>query len=44
VDDLLNIDCADWREISELFPEEMEIITEMMIEAEADLCEEVPIH
>jgi hypothetical protein len=44
MNDLLKIDCAEWREISELFPEEMEVITEMMIEAEAEVCEEVTIH
>ena len=42
--DLLKIDCAEWREIAELFPEEMEVITEMLVEAEAEVCEDVTVH
>lgn len=44
VDDLIKLDCADWREITELFPEEMEPITQMMLEAEAAISETVKIH
>jgi hypothetical protein len=34
----LSITCEQWRELSEAYPYEMEIIMDMMIEAEADLC------
>jgi hypothetical protein len=37
----LSISCQEWRELSEAYPIEMEVITEMMIEAEADLCNEL---
>ena len=40
--DILRVDCDDWRNLCELFPAEMEIVTEMMIEAEVELCEETP--
>jgi len=36
--DFMHISCEEWRELSEAYPVEMEIISEMMIEAEADLC------
>ena len=36
--DFLQLDCQEWRDLSEDFPAEMEIITEMMIESEEDLC------
>ncbi len=38
--DFMHISCEQWRELSEAYPIEMEVITEMMIEAEADLCGE----
>jgi len=38
--DFLRITCDEWRELSEIYPREMEIIMDMMIEAEADLCSE----
>ena len=34
----LSISCEEWRELSDAYPREMEVIMEMMIEAEADLC------
>ena len=34
----LTISCEEWRELSDAYPREMEVIMEMMIEAEADLC------
>jgi hypothetical protein len=36
--DFLSISCDEWRELSDAYPVEMEVIMEMMIEAEADLC------
>ena len=38
--DFLSISCEEWRELSDAFPLEMEVITEMLIEAEADICGE----
>jgi hypothetical protein len=34
----LHISCEEWRNLSETFPAEMEVILEMMIEADAELC------
>jgi len=34
----LNIECSEWQELSESFPLEMEVIVEMMIEAEEEIC------
>ncbi len=34
----LNIDCEEWREISSDYPTEMEVIVEMMIECDEELC------
>ncbi|MEA3274381.1 MAG: hypothetical protein U9Q81_03625 [Pseudomonadota bacterium] len=42
--DLLRIDCQEWRELTELFPVEMEVITEMMIEVDEEVCDEVVVH
>jgi len=39
--DFLVISCEEWRELSEAYPVEMEVIMDMMIEAEADLCSEM---
>ena len=36
--DFLRIDCSEWRILAEQFPLQMELIMEMMIEAEADIC------
>jgi hypothetical protein len=34
----LNIDCEEWREIASDYPTEMEVIVEMMIECDEQLC------
>jgi hypothetical protein len=36
----LSITCEQWRQLSEAYPAEMEVIMDMMIEAEIDLCSE----
>jgi hypothetical protein len=36
----LQVTCEEWRTLSESYPAEMEVILEMMIEAEAELCGE----
>jgi hypothetical protein len=36
--DFLSMSCDEWRELADAFPVEMEIITEMLIEAEAEIC------
>lgn len=36
--DSLIIACAEWREAAEMFPREMEVIMEMLIEAEIEIC------
>lgn len=38
--DNMTIDCAELRAIAEENPAEMEVVVEMMIEAEVDLCKE----
>jgi hypothetical protein len=40
MNDMLLVSCAELREMAETHPDEIEVIVEMMIEAEADLCEE----
>lgn len=42
--DFLRIDCAEWRDLSDDYPAEMEVITEMMIEADEEVCEEPVVH
>jgi hypothetical protein len=42
--DFLQLDCQEWRDLSESFPVEMEIITEMMIESDEDLCNDATRH
>lgn len=42
--ELMKIDCEEWREIAELFPEEMNVLVEMLLHAEAERCEEVTVH
>jgi hypothetical protein len=37
--DFLHVDCDQWRDLSEVFPAEMEVIMEMLIEADEELCE-----
>ncbi|MEN8214370.1 MAG: hypothetical protein ABFR19_08405 [Pseudomonadota bacterium] len=36
--DIMHIDCEEWREVAAEFPAEMEVIVEMMIEADEELC------
>ena len=36
--DTLKITCAEWRQVAEEYPVEMEVIMEMMIEAEVEIC------
>ncbi|MCW4233132.1 MAG: hypothetical protein N0E59_00585 [Candidatus Thiodiazotropha taylori] len=38
MNDMLLFSCAELRELAETNPDEIEVIVEMMIEAEADLC------
>ncbi len=38
--DFMHISCEEWRRLADAYPREMEVIVEMMIEAEADLCTE----
>jgi hypothetical protein len=40
MNDNLRIDCEELRELSEEFPAEMQVVTEMLTEAEEDLCEQ----
>ncbi len=35
---LLNIDCEEWREVASDYPTQMEVIVEMMIESDEELC------
>ncbi len=37
-DEMLKVDCAEWREVADENPSEMEVVVEMMIEAEEELC------
>ena len=37
-DEILKLDCTEWREVAGESPSEMEVVIEMMIEAEEDLC------
>ncbi len=36
--EMLKLDCDEWREVAGENPAEMEIVVEMMIEAEEELC------
>lgn len=38
MNDSLTVDCAEWREVAEIFPVEMEVIMNMMIDAEFEVC------
>ena len=40
-EEMLELDCAEWREESNESPSEMEVVLEMMKEAEEELCEDV---
>ena len=35
---ILNLDCEKWREVASDYPAEMEVIIEMMIESDEELC------
>ena len=35
---MLELDCAEWREVAAESPAEMEVVVEMMIAAEEDVC------
>ena len=37
-EDMLMVDCNEWRGVAETFPDQMEVVVEMMIEAEEELC------
>lgn len=37
-EDMLKVECAEWREVAGENPAEMEVVVELMIEAEEDLC------
>ena len=39
--EMLQISCADLREMADSNPDEIEVIVEMMIEAEAELCNDL---
>ena len=39
--EMLQISCADLREMADSNPDEVEVIVEMMIEAEAELCNDL---
>jgi len=38
MNDILHIDCEEWREVAADFPTQMEVIVEMMIESDEELC------
>lgn len=38
MNNMLAVNCEEWREIAESYPEEMEVIIEMMIEADEQIC------
>jgi len=38
MNDMLQISCTELREMADISPDELEVIVEMMIEAEVDLC------
>ncbi|MES9851505.1 MAG: hypothetical protein ABW170_06680 [Candidatus Thiodiazotropha sp. L084R] len=40
MNEMLQISCAELRAMAESNPDEIEVIVEMMIEAEADLCQD----
>ena len=37
-ENVLEIDCAEWRHVAEENPSEMEVVVEMLIEAEEEIC------
>jgi hypothetical protein len=38
MNEMLQISCAELREMADISPDELEVIMEMMIEAEVELC------
>jgi hypothetical protein len=41
MNDTLLFSCAELRELAETHPEEIEVIVEMLIEADEDLCQDI---
>jgi hypothetical protein len=41
MEDMLQISCTELREMADVNPEEIEVIVEMMIEAEEELCDDL---
>ncbi|GEM_PF-1387170 len=39
--DFLTISCDEWRVVADAYPKQMAVIVDMMIEAEADLCDDM---
>ncbi len=39
-EEMLQVNCESWREVAEENPQEMEIVMELMIEADEELCAE----
>lgn len=37
-DEMLVVDCTEWRDVAEDFPDQMEVVVEMMIESQEKLC------
>ncbi len=37
-EEMLKPDCAEWRQVAEENPSEMEVVVEMLLEAEEELC------
>ena len=38
MNDALTVNCAEWLEIAEVYPAEMEVVMDMMIQAEWEFC------
>jgi hypothetical protein len=41
MNEMLQISCTELRELADISPDELEVIVEMMIEAEEDLCSDI---
>ena len=41
MNEMLQISCPELRELADISPDELEVIVEMMIEAEEDLCSDI---
>ncbi len=35
---VLELNCEEWRDVAEQYPEEMGVVVEMIIEAEGEIC------